>query len=227
MGLQLVMRRFAKWHIWLGWVIGLPFLMWCVTGLVMVARPIEEVRGEALQAAPAALPAGNYSLPPMDEPIVHAELVQQPIGPVWIVTTTKGGRYRYDARGGWIVSPLDKSDARVLAQAAYRGQGKLETVTYFPGDSAPADLRRPVASWQAHFSDGTNLYFAASTGEVLALRTGWWRAYDLMWSLHIMNLRDRDNPHHPLIIVFAVLGILGALLGCTLLFRRRKARPGA
>jgi hypothetical protein len=221
------MRRFAQWHIWLGWVVGLPFLMWCLTGLVMTARPVEEVRGEALQAAPAAIPTGHYALPPMDEPIVRAELVQQPVGPVWIVTTANGGRYRYDARGGWIVSPLDRSDARVLAKAAYRGEGQLEGLTYFPGDSAPVDLRRPVASWQAHFSDDTNLYFAASTGELLAVRTGWWRVYDLMWSLHIMNLRDRDNAHHPLIIGFAILGTLGALLGCTLLFRRRKARPGA
>ena len=39
------MRRYARWHIWLGWVVGLPVLMWTVTGLFMVARPIDEVRG--------------------------------------------------------------------------------------------------------------------------------------------------------------------------------------
>ena len=33
-----LMLRFARWHIWLGWVVALPVLMWLVTGLVMVAR---------------------------------------------------------------------------------------------------------------------------------------------------------------------------------------------
>ncbi len=45
MALQRVMQRFARWHIWLGWLVGFPILMWTVTGLVMVAKPVEEVRG--------------------------------------------------------------------------------------------------------------------------------------------------------------------------------------
>ena len=45
-----LMLRLAKWHIWLGWLIGVPLLMWTLTGLVMVSRPIDEVRGEHLRA---------------------------------------------------------------------------------------------------------------------------------------------------------------------------------
>ena len=59
---------------------------------------------------------------------------------------------------------------------------------------------------------------------MLALRTGQWRLYDLMWGLHIMDLQTREDTHHPILILFAALSVLGALLGCTLLFRRRKAR---
>lgn len=29
-----VMRRFAKWHIWIGWAAGLPVLMGVITGCV-------------------------------------------------------------------------------------------------------------------------------------------------------------------------------------------------
>ena len=42
MAKQRIMQRFARWHIWAGWLVGFPVLMWTVTGLVMVARPIEE-----------------------------------------------------------------------------------------------------------------------------------------------------------------------------------------
>ncbi len=44
--------RLRRWHVWLGWLVGLPLLFWTVSGLVMVARPIEEVRGEQLIAQP-------------------------------------------------------------------------------------------------------------------------------------------------------------------------------
>lgn len=55
------MRFFAKWHIWLGWLTGVPLLLWCVSGLVMVAKPIEEVRGNTLRRdlPVQPLPAGN------------------------------------------------------------------------------------------------------------------------------------------------------------------------
>ena len=43
-----VRSRLRRWHIWLGWIVGIPMLVWTLSGLVMVARPIEEVRGEHL-----------------------------------------------------------------------------------------------------------------------------------------------------------------------------------
>ena len=57
-------QRLRRWHIWLGWIVGLPFLVWTVSGLVMVARPIETVRGEDLIAEVPALPAGLAPVPP-------------------------------------------------------------------------------------------------------------------------------------------------------------------
>ena len=40
----------------------------------------------------------------------------------------------------------------------------------------------------------------------------------------VPDLQTRDDTHHPILIGFAALATIGALLGCTLLFRRRKAR---
>ena len=49
-----VRTRLRRWHVWLGWLVALPILFWTVSGLVMVAKPIEEVRGEHLIAAAEA-----------------------------------------------------------------------------------------------------------------------------------------------------------------------------
>ena len=40
------MHRFARWHIWLGWLAAIPLLLWTVSGLELTLRPIDEVRGE-------------------------------------------------------------------------------------------------------------------------------------------------------------------------------------
>ena len=58
-----VRSRLRRWHVWLGWLVGLPMLFWTVSGLVMVAKPIEEVRGERPDRRPpsrsSCRPAGR------------------------------------------------------------------------------------------------------------------------------------------------------------------------
>jgi uncharacterized iron-regulated membrane protein len=51
-------------HIWLGWLVAAPFLLWTVSGLVMVVKPIEEVRGEGLLLEAPLLAPGTPLTPP-------------------------------------------------------------------------------------------------------------------------------------------------------------------
>jgi hypothetical protein len=223
-----MMQRFARWHIWLGWAVGLPILMWAVTGLVMVARPIEEVRGDALRAGHAAIDPAEVLFPPdIGEPIHEARLVSQAGRPVWIVTAADGRRWRYSARFGTATPPVVEDEARRIAESAYAGEGAFEGVTYFPGGEAPVEARTNGAVWQARFADGAHVYIDDATGEVLALRTGQWRLYDFLYGLQIMDPRTHEDANNPFAIGFAVLAVLGATLGCVLLFRRRKARVKA
>jgi hypothetical protein len=223
-----IMQRFAKWHIWLGWLVGVPMVLWTLSGFVMALKPIEETRGENLLAAPPSLRefGENLTLPrvaPQDV-ISAMRLVQQADGPVWIVETEAGGTYRYSARDGALLPPVIEPEARAIAEVRWAGDAALETVTYVPADASPADLRAGIDTWQAHFADGTNVYIRADSAEVLATRTGWWRFYDTMWGLHIMDLQTREDTSHPILIAFAALALAGSLLGCALLFRRRRAR---
>ena len=60
-------------HIWLGWIIGIPILLWVVSGLVMVIRPIETVRGEGLSGDPKPIALSSPLVPPR---IRNASVVQ-------------------------------------------------------------------------------------------------------------------------------------------------------
>lgn len=209
-------------------------LMWAVTGLLMVARPIEEVRGDTLRAELPVLDPAQIRFPEnIGELIREARLVQQPDGPAWVITAADGGRWRYSATHGTATPPVVEDEVRRIAEYAYVGRAKVAGLTYFPPGEAPTDARTGGASWQARFADGTRVYIDDATGEVLALRTGQWRLYDFLYGLHIMDPQLHEDAHNPFAIGFAALSVIGATLGCILLFRRRKARvrvavsPGA
>ncbi|WP_284125863.1 PepSY domain-containing protein [Parerythrobacter aestuarii] len=232
MARKLWMQRFAKWHIWLGWLVGVPVLMWTLTGLVMVIKPIEEVRGNHLRVE-----VEEQALPP--ETNIAIALPTDPASKVRSVTTAmQGGRAittlayadgtleRYDADGRKL-SPLTDVEARLLVAEQIKGGDRVQSVTAFSADAVPFDFRRPVDVWQVALADGTHVYVGQHTGKIESVRTRWWRVFDFMWGLHIMDLQMREDTSHPILILFAILGVIGSLLGCILMFRRRKARVRA
>ena len=216
------MRQMSRWHIWIGWLIGVPLVLWTASGLFMVSWPIEQVRGEALRAAPAVV-VTDALIVPRTPPLRALKLIQQTGRAVWIAEAADGRKMRYDARSGAALARLGDAEARAIAMAARIKPPAIAAMTAFPASAPPLDLRTARPSWQARFADNVHVYVDAETGEVLALRTPLWRVFDFMWGLHIMDLQGRENSHHPLLIGFAALALLTALLGVVLLFRRRRA----
>jgi uncharacterized iron-regulated membrane protein len=227
MALAMNMRKLAKWHIWLGWLVGVPIVMWLATGLLMVSRPIEEVRGEHLRRVvptqPLAIPGSTIAAP--EASLREMRVSMQNGRAVAILTTLDGAVSRVDFATGAPLPPLDASAARALVASHIIGGERVERVTLFPADKAPFDFRRPLAVWQVALDDGTNVYVGRDTGEIEAVRTRWWRAFDLAWGLHIMDFSEREDTSHPILIIFAALSLIGAVMGLVLMFRRRKARP--
>ena len=226
------MQRFAKWHIWLGWLVGVPILMWTITGLVMVIKPIEEVRGNHLRIAAEeqALPADtniSVSLPADSTKPVKSVTTQVERGEtVTRIAYMDGTSDRFRADGSRM-APFSDIEARLLVAEGIEGGDKVASSTRYDADNVPFDFRREMPVWQVALEDGTHVYVGTETGRIEAVRTQWWRTFDLMWGLHIMDLKTREDTSHPILILFAILGVIGALLGCILMFRRRKARVSA
>lgn len=229
-------RSLTRWHVWLGWLIALPLILWCATGLFMAARPIEEVRGEHLKRprpplrvpdmlrSPAAPPEWDEF--PGGEPLQmqSLSLEMQPRGPVWIVGMPDGLVLRADPSTGALLRPVEADEAAAIARAAFAGTARLVELRRTRADAPPLELRKPTSTWRARFADGTHLFIEANSGQVLATRTRLWRAYDFMWGLHIMAPRRREDTHHPVLIAFASVSLLGTAIGTVLLFLRRRRR---
>ena len=234
MAQQRVMRRFAKWHIWLGWLVGLPVLMWTVTGFVMVITPIEEVRGNHLRVEVAERPLPSdteiaVALPSDSTRPVRSVSTQMERGETVTRITYMDGtseRYRADGRQ---MSPLSEVEARMIVAEEIKGGDQVVDTRRFAADAVPFDFRRPMPVWQVVLADETRVYVGTETGRIEAIRTRWWRVFDFMWGLHIMDLQTRDlgeqSPfNYAVLVIFAALGMIGSLLGCILMFRRRKSK---
>ncbi|QFT78245.1 PepSY domain-containing protein [Erythrobacter sp. THAF29] len=220
------MRKLARWHIWLGWLVGVPIVMWTASGLFMVAKPIEEVRGNHLRLDQSEVPLviEGSTFATEDMQLKEMRALMQDGRPVAILTTLDGQTRRVDFASGEPIAPLAAEQARAIAAQRILNGDKVEAVTLFPADSVPFDFRRPMPVWQVALEDGTNVYIGRDTGEIEAVRTRWWRWFDFMWGLHIMDLSEREDTSHPILNLFAALALIGSLMGTILMFRRRKAR---
>lgn len=208
-----------KYHIWIGWLVALPVLFWIVSGLVMVAKPIEEVRGEDLLSEAPILPSGLVPIPPPigPRPVASLVLEQRAGGPKWIVRYSDGGSRLADPATGRLLPPLTAADAVSLLKSRYEGDAQVAAIDRTSADDPPIDLRRKIEAWRISMSDGTRFYVSTATGEIIARRTRWWRFYDWMWGLHIMDMKTREDSHNPLIIGFGIAALLSTILGIVLL----------
>jgi hypothetical protein len=224
MALQSPMRTLIRWHVWLGWLVGVPIVMWLATGLLMVSRPIEAVRGEHLrrEAPPAPLVIAGSAIAAPDAGLEEMRVTMQDGRAVAILTTLDGAVRRVDFSTGAALPPLDAAAARALVAAQIVGGDQVERVTLFPAARVPIDFRRPLNVWQVQLAGGTNVYVGRDTGAIEAVRTRWWRIFDIAWGLHIMDVSEREDTSHPLLILFAALSLTGAMIGCVLMFRRRR-----
>ncbi|PAX08208.1 PepSY domain-containing protein [Sphingomonas lenta] len=189
------MRLLRRLHVWLAWIVGVPILFWTASGLWMVARPIEEVRGAHLRSEPAPFRAGP--LAPPAGALRSLSLEPQDGRLVWLATTADCRAFRADAATGRVLPPVTEAEARRIAAAALASPPAIVGATRTSADAPPIDLRRPRPAWGVEFADRARVYVDADTGEVLALRTAQWRLFDWMWGLHIMDLRAREDTSHP------------------------------
>jgi uncharacterized iron-regulated membrane protein len=223
----LVVRRpLYRLHVWLGWTVAVPLLLWTFTGLWMVARPIEEVRGEHLRAPPRPIVAGGPIAWPQGSggTLRSLALESRPGGAVWVAHFMSGEMRRADPATGRLLPPVTKAEAVALARSAIANRDYVVRVTRSSASKPPLELRRSRPAWAVHFNMGARVYVDADTGSILALRTTQWRLFDLMWGLHIMDPQTREDTSHPLLIGAAALSLVGVITGSVLLFARRRKR---
>jgi len=218
MALRANLRR---WHMWLGWLVAIPMLFWTVSGFVMVARPNAEVRGNALLHDPAPLALTAPAIAPSLAGLPVASLTLEPraAGPRWVILLAgEPERSRLaDPATGRLLAKLGPAEAQREILSRYTGKARIAAVTRVDPANPPIELNRPLEGWQVRMDDGTHFYVDAGSGEVVARRTRFWRVYDFMWGLHIMDLQGRKDTNNPWVVAFSLLALVMTLMALILL----------
>lgn len=193
---------YRTWHRWLSLIVGIQMVIWAISGAYMVIVKLPFIHGVHLTQ--------NADQPLQDMAKV-SELPQviaryPEAYDVKLVNRFVQGEYQYLAQvhehdRKFLVElehftevRLEDTDIRALAERIYaKGEPNITRVELLR-DQAPTELNpNHLPIWRVDFDDfgNTSLYLHRETGEMTVRRHDFWRGFDIMWMLHIMDYKDR------------------------------------
>ena len=193
-----------KIHRYLSIFIAIQLLLWTVSGIYFAFNKIEMVRGE------------QYRLPLETEYRIFKRLGQE------IIETNENGLKTY-------LTHPDKLPVKNLLPEEAITIAKEKTslipieVSLIEKEERGVEYRGrrlPIYKISTDTKDDINIYLDPITGDIAAIRSDSWRAWDLLWALHIMDYQDRDNINNILLKIFSVLALISSITGIILFFKK-------
>lgn len=223
-------------HRYLGVFIGIQFILWTLGGLYFSWTDLNEIHGDHLRArqhVEMSIPAG--SIPPDQivqtvqskigvtriEKIYIIEVLGEYFYAVEHVNDEKPSTVLVSVKDGSVRTEVSSAEAGRIAQQALANPSEPAELTYLTADNVSKHheyREKPLPAWAVTFGNNVSVYVAAETGQVGAVRTDNWRAFDFLWMLHTMDFKGRDNINNYVLRGFSVLGLITVLSGFSLFF---------
>ena len=191
-------------HRYLSIFVSIQLLLWTVSGIYFAYNKIELVRGE------------QYRLPKDVEYRIFDRLGSS------IIETIENGEKSYgtypDRKP---IKPLTIEEAIKIT----RQKTSLNPIEAILIESVAAGSEYrgtlPAYKVKTETKDKINVYVGYMTGDISSIRSDSWRIWDLMWSLHIMDYKERDNINNILLKALSILALVTSISGITLFFVKR------
>lgn len=198
-------KKFTRnFHRYLSIFVSIQLLLWTVSGIYFAYNKIELVRGE------------QYRLPKDIEYRIFDRL-----GLTLIETNIDGKKSYQTYPERESIEPLTKQEA-LLITSQKTTLNPIEAILIKdvkPGSEYRGSL--PAYKVKTDTKDKINVYVGYMTGDISSIRSDSWRIWDLMWSLHIMDYRERDNINNILLKLLSILALITSLSGITLFFVKK------
>ena len=224
---------FRKAHRWLGLIVSIQLLMWTASGLFFSIPDITDVRGEQYLTQSNSININQQARENIvsisaiiDNAKVNLEANET------VLLKHRAGRLIYqveknppekklifDALTGQPMTYITSTEAISIVSARTElspTEAVLINEPKIGSEFRGRDL--PLFKVTVTKPKKGIVYVDPVTGEIAAIRTKLWRAWDFLWSLHIMDYQERDDFSHWLLRLFSALGVLTVLSGIILWF---------
>ncbi len=208
-------------HKYLSFFISLQLLLWTISGIYFAFNKIELIRGEQYRSSPGF----DVQLNEFDFNISRAWRVRilNRLGENIVVVKGDTGTQYLD-KSGSAVSKLSPAQAQdIVRHATSLSPLRVAEVSEEQRGSEYRGRALPLYRVPANDAgeEEINVYVDAYSGEIVAIRSASWRAWDLMWGLHIMDWQEREKIDNLLLKLFSVLAFISSMTGIILFFKSR------
>ena len=208
-----------KVHKYLSFFISLQLLLWTVSGIYFAFNKIELVRGEQYRKqVEQSINLGDFDF---EIPNTTDVSIQKRLGED-IAVIKVDGTTKYLNRSGESISKLTESEAmNLVISNTTLSPVLVEEIVNERSGSEYRGRSLPIYKVESKTNKDLdiNVYLNVYSGEVLAIRSNQWRIWDLMWGLHIMDWKERDNISNILLKIFSILALVSSVTGVMLFFK--------
>ena len=216
-------------HRWLGLFASIQLLLWTLSGLFFTIPDIKDVRGDQYRVWETedntkTLNHNNLfamssllRILDFDSEDDYTILLKRRAD-TWVYQVKSANQIsNYDAISGerlFFITPDEAS--LIVTRETNLLPKKVELINDRESGSEYRGRDLPLYRVFVEKPQKGMVYVDPNTGEIAAIRTRLWRTFDFLWSLHIMDYKERDDFSHWLIRIFAFIGLMTIVSGMLL-----------
>ncbi len=216
-------------HRWLGLFASIQLLLWTLSGLFFTIPDIKDVRGDQYRVwekADEIQRLDQNNLFAVSSLLKNLNINKEEDYTIllkrradrWVYQVDSSNQIsNYDAISGerlFFITPDEAS--LIVSRETNLKPKKVELINDKKSGSEYRGRNLPLYRVFVEEPQKGMVYVDPNTGEIAAIRTRLWRTFDFLWSLHIMDYRERDDFSHWLIRIFAFIGLMTIVSGMLL-----------
>ena len=216
-------------HRWLGLFASIQLLLWTLSGLFFTIPDIKDVRGDQYrvwETTNEAQRLDHENLFAMSTLLKNLDINKEQDYTIllkrradtWVYQVKSSNQIsNYDAISGerlFFITPDEAS--LIVTRETNLLPKKVELINDRESGSEYRGRDLPLYRVFIEKPQKGMVYVDPNTGEIAAIRTRLWRTFDFLWSLHIMDYKERDDFSHWLIRIFAFIGLMTIVSGMLL-----------
>jgi uncharacterized iron-regulated membrane protein len=210
-----------KSHRYLGFFLGIQFLLWTVSGLYFSWTNIDDIHGDHFKNLKPMSVAFSSLISPskikIKEGIHSLELkVINGVAYYWV-----NRKKLYNATTGETKKQITKEEAIAIAKVNMQPNLKIKDIQLITKVGKHHEYRgKPLPAYVISYThkDQVKAYVSVSEGKFQTIRHRGWRWFDFLWMTHTMDYQGRDNFNNIILRAFSLLGLITVLSGFILWF---------